>query len=298
MSLRSLFLGAIVFPALAISEDTCPSLTTDEASHLVAYVSKKYQLPPSLHLSISESPLVSSCYRKLVFTGAGPLGPVALILYLSPDHRYLSVELLDSAVDPEREFALKAQQAMIETTEGRYASRGPDDAPVTVVIFSDFECPYCRKAAQAMSEDAVLQGNRQVRQVYRHLPLSQHSWARTAAEAAACAQFQSANAFWSLHDLLFADQAKITAEDVTSRIFEMAARISTIDQKAFRECVDGQMALGAVMKDIHIAEHLNVSATPTIFVNGKQTTLSGLHSTLLEELKKAGANRGSPPSSN
>jgi protein-disulfide isomerase len=91
---------------------------------------------------------------------------------------------------------------MSQLLDGEYAALGPATAPVTVVVFSDFECPYCKKLRALLAAEPLITGGK-VRLVFRHMPMQSHKWAQKAAEAAVCAQLQNGDAFWHLHDSLF-----------------------------------------------------------------------------------------------
>ena len=154
--------------------------------------------------------------------------------------------------------------------EGEYAARGPTNAPVTMVVFSDFECPYCKKLKELISEEPLLKSGDKVRLVFRHMPMSQHPWAQQAAEAAACAQFQSPDAFWALHDRLFENQRTITSADAPEQIKELAAGVPRLDMERFQDCLNRQMSLGTVVRDRETGKRVGVVATPTVFLNGTQ----------------------------
>ena len=255
-------------PSLAGSND-CPALSDADNSRLVIYVARKYQIPDSVKIGIKDSFMISDkCYRKVVFAGPGPLGEVSLALYLSPDLRFLSPDLFDSSIDPDREREENARRAMGELTEGEFASSGSATAPVTVVVFSDFQCPFCKQAAEILREESLIRNGVDVRLVFRHMPLPMHPWAQQAAQAAACAQFQSGTAFWAFHDALFRDQPQITQQNISARISGIGAGIPGIDQTKFKECMDRQMSLGVVLRDKDLAQHSGATGTPTVFVNG------------------------------
>ena len=110
----------------------------------------------------------------------------------------------------------------------------------------------------------------QVRIVFHHFPLPMHSWARAAAEGAACAQLQSSEAFWSIHDQLFQNQQFITPENVKQKLHEFAQANKTIDFPKFQNCLENQMSLGLVFQDANLASANNVQATPTLFINGRR----------------------------
>jgi protein-disulfide isomerase len=145
-------------------------------------------------------------------------------------------------------------------------SRGPDTAPVTIVEFSDYQCPYCGRAEPVIRE--VLQRYpEKVRLVYRHLPLdSIHPMARGAAEASVCAEEQGH--FWEFHDLLFANQRELE-KDALSKY----AKEAGLDVSAFEACLSKPEVKQRVQGDVDAAESLGIRGTPAFFVNGIQ--LSG-----------------------
>ncbi len=294
MHLAELIYTTALFVVSAASAGTlapiaeCPVLPDAAKQRLAEYVAKKYEIPEGVKVSIKDTSVVpGSCYRKLVFAGQGPLGVFNLSLFLAPDLRFLTPDLLDSSTDPQQERKAKAETLMRELAAGEYASLGSATAPVTVVVFSDFQCPFCKQAAKILAEEPLIKNGNDVRLIFRHLPLPQHGWAQRAAQAAACAQFQNATAFWALHDVLFRSQQKITNENVSTEISTLAAAVPALDQKAFRECVDRQMSLGAVLRDKELAARVGVQATPTVFINGEISPILAESGKFQHSLKEA-----------
>lgn len=138
---------------------------------------------------------------------------------------------------------------------------GPEDAPVTIVEFSDYQCPYCQRAEAVLAELRAEYPGR-LRFVYKHFPLeSIHPRARPAAQAAACAGEQGR--FWEYHDLLFAPGAPMEERDLQSY-----AALLNLDRGRFAECRQSGRGDLPVARDIAEAERLGVSSTPTFFING------------------------------
>ncbi len=273
-----------------VGGEACPGAQPGEAARLAAYVAKKYHVAPEARLRVEGvEPVGDACYHKVTFRGDGALGSYQLILYASPDFRFLSSDVLDTRRDPWEEEREAAEKAMGELLEGEYAARGSVDAPVTVVVFSDFQCPYCKRLEGLLAEEPMLKPGGGARLVFRHMPLARHDWAMKAAEAAACAGFQNAGAFWAMHDALFAGQERLTAANVDGRVREMAAGIAGLGVAAFEVCMERQMSLGAVIRDRELGTRLGVRGTPAVFVNGRQVEGirdgAGLHAAI----KGAGA---------
>jgi len=139
-------------------------------------------------------------------------------------------------------------------------SRGPDDAIVTIIEFSDFQCPYCGRVVKTIDQ-VLIKYPTQVRFVFRHLPLSIHPRAQAAAEAAACADNQGS--FWDYHDLIFADRKADSDED-----FERYASELGLDMQAFRQCAQNRETQQIVEADIVAAGSLRITGTPSFVVNG------------------------------
>jgi protein-disulfide isomerase len=145
--------------------------------------------------------------------------------------------------------------------EGVYPSRGPKDAPVTIVEFSDYQCPFCSRGETAMTQVKETYGDK-VRIFFRDFPLSFHQNAQKAAEAAGCAGDQGK--FWEMHDKLFANQQALGIPELKKYAGELS-----LDQKKFDECLDGGKRADAIKKDTADGATAGVTGTPGFFVNGR-----------------------------
>jgi protein-disulfide isomerase len=153
----------------------------------------------------------------------------------------------------------------LRVADGGRPSRGPARAPVEIIEFSDFQCPFCLKAHPTVAQVLSTYGDR-VRFVYRHYPLPNHPSAWPAAEAAACAGEQGK--FWEYHDRLFDNQSKLGAADLKQHAAALA-----LDTAKFDACVDTHKYKSDVDADVTAGEEAGVSGTPAFFINGRQ--LSG-----------------------
>jgi predicted DsbA family dithiol-disulfide isomerase len=278
-----------------IQAGNCPALSAEKQSGLVDYARKQYKIDSTTEFRLAKTELVeSSCYRALTFEGKGPLKTWQLTLYLSPDQRFLTGELFDTTLDPIEQERRKAEALMAGLVLNRGSRKGPDDAPVTIVEFSDFECPYCRGFTDIMKQLTPAERT-SIQVVFHHLPLQMHPWARTAAEGAACAQLQNADAFWSIHDQLFDHQTAITRENVHELLLDFAKSAKSLNLVQFQDCLDNQMSLGLVLRDLNLASANNVNGTPTLFINGQR--IQGIKDAselrrLLAEAKKSSGQMG------
>lgn len=145
-------------------------------------------------------------------------------------------------------------------------AKGPADAPVTLVEFSDFECPFCSRVVPTLRQIEERYGKK-VRIVFRDLPLVQiHKHAAKAAEAGACAHEQGK--FWEMHDRLFANQAALSVDDLKKTAAEIG-----LDAKAFDTCLDSGRFANEWKEDSEVAASYGISGTPAFLVNGRM--LSG-----------------------
>ena len=139
-------------------------------------------------------------------------------------------------------------------------AKGPASAPITIVEFSDFQCPYCSRVESTVKQ-VMDKYPGKIRFVYRDFPLSFHNQATKAAEAAQCANDQGK--FWEFHDALYADQTKLSVPDMQAT----AERLG-LDGAKFKSCVETGKHTAEVSKDIADATKAGVSSTPFFFVNG------------------------------
>jgi protein-disulfide isomerase len=160
--------------------------------------------------------------------------------------------------------------------------KGPADAPVTMTLFTDFECPYCRQIIPLLDE--VLQKNQKnVKLSFKNLPLKFHKLAEPSAKAALAAQEQGK--FWPFHDKLFAEQ-KLTEETIKKTAVDLK-----LDIPRFEKDMESPGVQSKLQKDILDAQSAGVTGTPTVFINGRtprQRTLEGFQAIIDDELQKLG----------
>ena len=183
-------------------------------------------------------------------------------VYVTKDGKYMfRGELSELAKDP-----LAEARAQLQTKDA--PSLGPVNAPVTLVEFSDFECPVCKGLHDALR--GLLPNYPQVRVVFKDFPLEQiHPWARTAALAGRCAYQQSPAAFWKMYDFIYDGQALISAENAWGKMTDFAGQ-SGLNADTFKACMASPEAGAAVDASRENGIQLEVGSTPTIFVNGRR----------------------------
>jgi protein-disulfide isomerase len=143
-------------------------------------------------------------------------------------------------------------------------SKGPQNAPITIVEFSDFECPYCVRAEETVKEVLAAYPDK-VRLVYRDYPLPMHERAPKAAEAAHCAADQGK--YWEMHGKLFANAQKLDVPDLKSHAREIG-----LDGGKFDQCLDSGEKAKVVEMHKKAGDDVGVTGTPAFFINGRPLT--------------------------
>lgn len=163
-------------------------------------------------------------------------------------------------------------------------AKGPASAPVTIVEYSDFQCPWCRELSTTLDQVKAKYGD-QVRIVFRQFPLNNHENAQKAAEAALCAHEQGK--FWELHDTMFKNQQALGVADLKTKAAELGLNAST-----FNQCLDSGKTAKAVEAEMKGGAALGVGTTPSFFVNGRPLVgglpLEQITAVIDEELRKKG----------
>jgi protein-disulfide isomerase len=164
-------------------------------------------------------------------------------------------------------------------------AKGPQHAPVTVVEFSDFQCPYCASAVSTLKSVAERYGDK-VRIVFRDYPLPFHREAAKASEAAACAERQGR--FWEMHDKLFANQKSLQPADLKRYATDLG-----LDRERFDRCLDGGETTAVWQRGREDGARYGVEGTPSFFVNGRfvngAPSFAAFAGVIDEELARAAA---------
>jgi protein-disulfide isomerase len=188
----------------------------------------------------------------------------AIRSYLEEDRRAAARQAFVSSLiaGSAREIVMRLEAPRYElSTTADEEALGSPSAPVTLVEYSDFQCPFCKRAAPDLRR-LVESYPDTVRLVWRHFPLPGHADAQSAAEAAACAGDQGA--FWEYHDALFANQGSLAPADLRQH-----AESAGLDLALFDDCFESHRYRAVVAHDQASGDALGVSATPAIFINGR-----------------------------
>ena len=169
-------------------------------------------------------------------------------------------------------------------------SRGPADAPVTLVEYSDFQCPYCVRVQDTLDQLEERYGDR-LRHVFKQLPLPMHAQAELAARASLCAADQGE--FWPLHDWLFANRSQLSRDSIVAAAVEAG-----VDEEPFSTCLDEERYAEQVAEDIEQARRYGITGTPGFLVNGRflggAQPLENFVEVIDDELRRAGVEPPQP----
>jgi protein-disulfide isomerase len=180
--------------------------------------------------------------------------------FLSQQKREGIMGELTAELEKKSKVVYHIQPLRADIDVGDSPAKGPSDAPVTLVEFSDFECGYCGRLRKTLSDIKDNYGD-QLRIVFRQFPLQMHRNAQKAAQAALCANDQGK--FWPMHDLLFQEQSQL---DVVA-LKDKASRLG-LDRAVFDSCLDSGRHAETVQKDMRDGAGLGVTGTPAMFING------------------------------
>lgn len=181
-----------------------------------------------------------------------------------------------------------AQEALSKGING--PSRGPADAPVTVVEFSDLQCPHCKEAQPTI--DKLMSDEKNVRLVFQNFPLPSHDWAAKAAYYGDCIGRTSPDSFWKYVASVYDAQKDITASNADEKLTALAEQAGAKGRDT-AACAAKPETVGRVQQSVALGTELEVSGTPTLFVNGRKiSNVSGLPYEILKGLTEFAAREG------
>jgi protein-disulfide isomerase len=252
-----------------------PAAPSQTQKDIEAYLRNLYAFGPDVKLVVGplkESPVAGVLETNIDVTIGD--NKQAVKFYVSKDGKFLfRGELSDLTKDP-----LADNLAQIRMNDA--PTIGDPKAFVTIVEYSDFECPVCRSLHDVLRGMLPNYGAK-IRVVFKDFPLDQlHPWARTAAIAGRCAYQQDPSAFWKVYDLIYDNQDIISASNAWTKMTDYAEQ-THLNVVTFKSCMASPEAAAAVNASRANGEKLEVSSTPTVFVNGRRMVGADQH--LLEQ---------------
>jgi protein-disulfide isomerase len=267
---RSIVLGMVTLGVIAQSS-LAQSPSAEELKKKVdAYLRNMFAFGPDVKLAVGEfkESGVANLLETNISVTIGENKEDAK-MWVSKDGKYLlRGEMVDMSKDGFAENRAKLDLKAAPVT-------GNPNATVTIVEFADFECPVCRQLHEAIRE--LLPKYPQVRLVFKDFPLEQmHPWARTGALAGRCAYQQDAKAFWKMYDNLYDNQDLISAANAWDKAVDYAGQAG-LKPDVFKSCMTSPEATAAVDASISNGKLLDVTSTPTLFVNGRRVVGADAH---------------------
>jgi protein-disulfide isomerase len=263
-NIMSTWLGA---KALAAADSPKPPTANANDAKLKAALQKRLLVPNLSDLSLgppSPAPLPGITQRTITVNGGeGQRFQLELFTDASGDKGILAQRFAPFSIDNPWE---RVDMHLVHLTDR--PTLGPADAPLTMVEFADFECPYCAKAfseIETLVNTTPYKG--QVRLVWKAFPLQGHTWAEQAAIAAECVRQQNPQAFWTVAADFYRDQSEITPQNLRDHIYSYANSLG-IDAKALNSCILGSSAESRVDQDKKDGAAVHVASTPTFLING------------------------------
>ena len=234
---------------------------------LEAYVRHLFVMDSSIAVQISDpkpSVEMPGFLDVIVHASKGPAAQ-DFKFYVSRDGtRFVQGTVYDIAHNP-----FKADLDKLNTVGA--PGIGTTGAPVAIVEFSDFECPFCREEAKLLRENLITSYPKQVKLYFKEFPLETlHPWAKQAALAGRCVFRQSAPAFWTYHDWIFGSQDQTTADNFKDRFIDWAKGQKDLDAMQLGRCLESNATEAEVDKSVAQARDLGVNSTPTLFINGRR----------------------------
>jgi protein-disulfide isomerase len=232
---------------------------------LEAYLRHLFVWPPPIEMTISDpTPGPMAGFYEVRVRGSQGNASQEETFYVSIDgQKIVRGTVFDLSQNP-----FKHDLDQIKTQY--QPSIGTPGAPVVLVEFSDFECPYCREQAKTLHDNLLAAYPKEVRLYYLDFPLETlHPWAKSAAMMGRCIFHQNASTFWDYHDWIFQHQEEITPDNLKDKVLGFS-KGKGIDGPQLSVCMDTRATEEEVNKTKAEGQALNLNSTPTLFVNGRR----------------------------
>jgi protein-disulfide isomerase len=240
-------LGLLIVPGLILVHGARAA----DQDTLIKYYRKKNNIAPSETVAVKDlkdSP-IKGAKQGVLEIGVAPRAR-QVVFTASPDFHYVIFEDIDDVtVDPSK--------AVMDKISPK----------VTIVEYSDFQCPFCSKGYTTLENEVLNDYKDKVKFCYKHLPLPFHPWAELGAIAMECAEAQSGDMGWAVYNGFFSNQKDITPANVKDKAVEFAG--AKVDKAKFDKCFDGKETMDKVKADKNEATSLGLTGTPSFVINGR-----------------------------
>ena len=254
-------IATLVLAALAAAQEKTAALPTEETVNSFMQQTLGYDSSVTWKVS-SIKPSVAAGLSEVTVVLTSPKGQSLTTFFVSEDGRHaIAGEIMPFGAKP---YA-PAQEALLKGVNG--PAKGPDKSAVTIVEFSDLQCPHCKDAQPVI--DKLLAAEPNARFVFQNYPLPMHNWAAKAAGYADCIGRSSNDAFWKFVQGTFDEQANITEANADEKLTGIAdsAGVKGADMAA---CANKPETRAHVEKSVQLGTDVGVTGTPTLFINGRK----------------------------
>ncbi len=232
----------------------------DPTAKVLEYYRRKANVPPSVKLEVKDmkdSPI------KGAKSGALAAGSRQVPFTMSEDGRYVIFgEMEDLTVDP---FATVMKKIDLSKTP----FKGPADAKVVIVEYSDFQCPFCARGYATIENQVLKEYGDKVKFYYKNFPLPMHPWAEPAAVATECAlQQNDTAAYWKLYKFYFENQRELNPQNLKDKTLEQL-KDTKVDAAKFTDCFHNKKTADVVKAQMAEGSSVGVNGTPAFLINGR-----------------------------
>jgi len=242
--------------------------TAKDKTTLEAYVRQTFTWGAQIAVAVGDpKPAPMPGYVEISVTGSAGNQSQEEIFYVSDDgQKIIRGTVFDAKANP---FKQNLDKIKADFTS---ANLGTPGAPVVIVMYSDFQCSFCKAEAKLLRENLLKSYPKEVRLYFKDFPLEQlHDWAKSAAVAGRCVFAQSPEAFWDYHDMVFDKQGEINLANLKSTVQGWAAT-KGLDSLQLNRCIDQKTTEKEVERSQEEGRSLAVNSTPTMFINGRKMT--------------------------
>jgi protein-disulfide isomerase len=239
------------------------ALGTDPKGEIVQHVREQFKVPEAASLSVG--PFHNSSFPNFwATTVAADNGKQkqSQDFYITRDNRVLVLgNILNLGLDLRRE----ALRTIVTTSQ---PTQGPAHAPVTIVEYADLQCPSCARLHEFLEKELLPKYGNKVRVIFKEFPLPMHDWSETAAIANECVYQIKPEAYAPYRSLIFQNQSTTNAANLRDTLLGYAGQVG-VDQVRLAGCLDSKASLPRVEEGRNEAKRLEISSTPTCFINGR-----------------------------
>lgn len=251
----------VLATAVVAQEKTSSNLPSEDTVN--AFLQQTFGYDPTVTWKIASiKPSIAEGLTEVNVVLSNSQGQSATTLYVTADGKHaITGEIMPFGAKPYE----PAKEALLKGING--PGRGPEKAPVTIVEFSDLQCPHCKDAQPVI--DKLLTQEPKARFVFQNFPLPMHNWAAKAANYADCVGRANNDAFWKFVDGTFKEQTNITESNADEKLTAIAdaAGVKGADMAT---CAAKPDTRARVEKSVALGQSVGVSGTPTVYINGRR----------------------------